>query len=56
MKSFADPEWLDVEAEWLLGHLSAADCMKDQIAMIRTDMTALDALLDTVEIDPGFGS
>tara|TARA_R110002020_G_C16321741_1_gene774920 strand:+ start:16311 stop:16985 length:675 start_codon:yes stop_codon:yes gene_type:complete len=56
LKSFADPEWLDVEAEWLLGHLSAADCMKDQIAMIRTDMTALDALLDTVEIDPGFGS
>ena len=50
----ADPAWRDVEARWVRGEISAAECMRTQVAMIDASDGKLDALLDTVELDPGF--
>jgi len=54
LSSLADPAWRDVEADWVAGRISAAECMRRQIAMINGTDAELDAVLDQVEIDPGF--
>lgn len=51
---YARPEWAVVEADWLAGRISAAQCMREQVALIQAPRAALDALLDTVPLDPGF--
>lgn len=51
---FAAPAWQDLEAAWVAGRISAADCMREQVALIDCDQKSLEELLDTVELAPGF--
>lgn len=46
--------WEELEADWVAGRITAAECMRRQIALIEGDEQALDNLLDTVPLDPGF--
>jgi 2,3-diketo-5-methylthio-1-phosphopentane phosphatase len=50
----AAPAWEALEADWRAGRIDAAACMKGQIALIQGDDAALDAVLDDIELDPGF--
>lgn len=50
----ADPAWEDLEARWKRGDISAAECMRGQVALIGGDDAALDAVLDSVELADGF--
>lgn len=50
----ADPAWRAIEDDWIAGRITAAACMRAQIALIGGSEADLDALLDTVELDPGF--
>ncbi|GGL10451.1 MULTISPECIES: MtnX-like HAD-IB family phosphatase [Caulobacter] len=50
----ADPAWEDLEARWTRGEITAAACMRGQIALIGGDEAALDAVLDSVELADGF--
>lgn len=50
----AAPAWRDVEARWLAGRISAAECMRRQTALLGGTSEELDAALDAVELDPGF--
>ena len=54
LSRLADPEWLDVEAEWDSGRIDAATCMSRQIGLIRAPLSAIDAVLDEVELRDGF--
>jgi 2-hydroxy-3-keto-5-methylthiopentenyl-1-phosphate phosphatase len=54
LETLADPEWQVLQAEWVAGRLSGADCMAGQVALIGGSARDLDAILDTVELDPGF--
>ncbi|MGE3142708.1 MAG: HAD-IB family phosphatase, partial [Hyphomonadaceae bacterium] len=54
LQAFAAPEWEDLERAWLAGQMDAAACMRGQIALMEAPSALLDALLDSVEIDPGF--
>ena len=54
LRRMADPEWEAVEAEWEAGDITAAECMRRQVALIGGDDEVLDNLLDTVPLDPGF--
>ncbi len=54
LDQLADPAWEDLETRWLAGEITAAHCMREQIALIRGDDDALHAVLDRVEIRPGF--
>lgn len=54
LSRLAAPEWEALEADWLAGRIDAAACMKGQIALIGGSNAELDAVLDAVEIDPGF--
>ncbi|EJZ22864.1 MtnX-like HAD-IB family phosphatase (plasmid) [Rhizobium sp. Pop5] len=54
LSCFAEPEWEDIEQQWKDGLIGSAECMRRQIALIRASRRELDAILDTVAIDPGF--
>lgn len=53
---FADPHWHAIEEEWLAGRIGSRDCMRRQIELLRVSPQALDAFIDTIEIDGGFSS
>ena len=50
----ADPAWEDLEERWTRGEITAAECMRGQVALIGGDEAALDAVLDSVELADGF--
>lgn len=50
----ADPAWEDLEARWTRGEITAAECMRGQVALIGGDDAELDAVLDLVELADGF--
>jgi 2,3-diketo-5-methylthio-1-phosphopentane phosphatase len=54
LERLAAPEWADLEADWLAGRIDAAACMRGQVALIGASEAELDAVLDTVPLDPGF--
>lgn len=54
LEALADPRWRDLEAAWLAGQITAAECMRRQISLIGADRKALDRVLDAVTLDPGF--
>jgi 2,3-diketo-5-methylthio-1-phosphopentane phosphatase len=54
LERLADPAWRTLEDDWVASRISAAECMRGQIALIGGAQADLDDLLDTVELDPGF--
>jgi len=54
LSRLAGSEWEALEADWIAGRIDAATCMRGQIALIQGSDEELDAVLDTVELDPGF--
>jgi len=54
LETLADPQWRALQTEWEAGRLSGAECMRGQVALIGGTRADLDAVLDTVEVDPGF--
>lgn len=50
----AHPHWREIEDDWIAGRIDAAACMRAQTALISGDDAALDAVLDEVDLDPGF--
>ena len=56
LERLADARWHALEEAWLAARLSAAACMRGQVALIGGSQGDLDAVLDTVELDPGFAA
>ncbi len=56
LSRLADPAWELIEQEWKAGRIGSAECMRQQIALIRADQETLDNTLDTIAIDPHFVS
>jgi len=54
LEALADPAWRDLEARWVRGEITASDCMRQQIALVRGSQGELDAVLDGAALDPGF--
>jgi 2,3-diketo-5-methylthio-1-phosphopentane phosphatase len=52
---FAAPAWRDLEAEWQAGKIGSRECMQRQAALLRATPSQLDAAIQAVRIDPGFG-
>ena len=49
---FAEPAWLQVEAEWGSGLIGSRDCLARQTLMLRMSPQALADCVDQVAIDP----
>lgn len=54
LETFADPSWLEIEAEWKSGKIGSRECLARQVALIKATPVALDALVATIDVDPGF--
>src|SRR5471030_1117060 len=54
LERFADPEWHEVEAEWVAGRIGSRECLARQAALISASSDEIDAMLDSVETDLGF--
>lgn len=54
LEQLADRSWAVLQDAWLAGKLSGADCMTGQIALIGGSQADLEAVLDSVQLDPGF--
>jgi 2-hydroxy-3-keto-5-methylthiopentenyl-1-phosphate phosphatase len=56
LEQYASPEWLRVEEEWRDGRLGSRECLRQQMALVRAAPAAIDAIIDAIGIDPGFGA
>jgi len=54
LEHLADPHWQSLQDDWLAGRIDGAECMRSQIALIGGSDADLNAVLDRVELDPGF--
>ncbi len=54
LERFAGPEWQAIEREWAAGRIGSRECLSRQVALVRADEAALDALVAGVGVDPGF--
>lgn len=54
LSRFASSEWQDIERAWRNGEIGSRECMREQVALIRAEQSAIDSYLDTVAIDPYF--
>ena len=55
LEALADPAWRELEARWIGAEITASECMRRQVALIRGGQHELDAVLDDAALDPGFG-
>ena len=49
LERFADPKWLEVEAEWVAGRIGSRECLARQAALLSASPGEIDALLDAVK-------
>ncbi|MEA2413630.1 MAG: 2-hydroxy-3-keto-5-methylthiopentenyl-phosphate phosphatase [Thermoanaerobaculia bacterium] len=54
LETFADPDWLRIEQEWVEGRINSRQCMSAQLALISADELTLRTFLESVMIDPAF--
>lgn len=48
----ADPAWTEVEAAWERGAIDAAQCMREQAALLRATPEDIAGLVDAMTLDP----
>ena len=51
----AHPSWQEVEQQWVRGLIGSRECLERQMALVETSTAELNALIDSVPIDPHFG-
>ncbi|NDF12583.1 MAG: phosphoserine phosphatase [Proteobacteria bacterium] len=54
LERFAEPAWQEIEAQWVAGQISSAECMRRQVELLRVDKATLDKWIKSVEIDARF--
>jgi 2,3-diketo-5-methylthio-1-phosphopentane phosphatase len=53
-EQFATSHWRAIEERWQQGLIGSATCMQQQVALMKTTPAELNALLDTIPLDPAF--
>jgi 2-hydroxy-3-keto-5-methylthiopentenyl-1-phosphate phosphatase len=56
LNEFADPEWREAEEEWLAGRIGSRECLRRQMALVHASADDLNALIDSVPLDPDFAA
>jgi 2-hydroxy-3-keto-5-methylthiopentenyl-1-phosphate phosphatase len=54
LTQLAHPSWREVEQEWSRGLIGSRECLERQLALVDTTAKELNALIDSVGIDPHF--
>jgi 2,3-diketo-5-methylthio-1-phosphopentane phosphatase len=56
LERFADPVWHEIEEEWVRGRIGSRECLRRQMLLVRASADDLDALIDSIPLDPGFAA
>jgi 2,3-diketo-5-methylthio-1-phosphopentane phosphatase len=56
LERFASPAWLRVEEEWRAGRIGSRECLRRQVALVSATQAEVDAVIDGIGIDEGFGA
>src|SRR3990167_7170363 len=56
LETLALDEWRAIEGKWEKGEISARECMSRQIPLIQGGWTAIEKILQTVEVDRSLGA
>jgi 2,3-diketo-5-methylthio-1-phosphopentane phosphatase len=54
LEHYADPLWEELEEDWLAGRISALECMRDQVGLVRADLVTLGKFFQSIQLDPHF--
>jgi hypothetical protein len=54
LEALAHPSWREIETDWGAGGIQPAECMRSQVTLFGGSQRPLDAVLDGVQLDPGF--
>ena len=54
LERLADPEWHQIEEEWVAGKIGSRECMARQVPLIRGGWKAIEEALEDVTIDETF--
>ena len=54
LERFAGAAWRAIEEEWVQGRIGSRECLRRQMALVRASVQDLDALIDSIPVDPGF--
>jgi len=54
LESHADPAWREIEQTWLDGGISAVECMRTQVRMVRADHVTLANFFRGIRLDASF--
>jgi 2-hydroxy-3-keto-5-methylthiopentenyl-1-phosphate phosphatase len=54
LKQYADPAWREVEEQWRRGEIGSRECFERHAALVRVTAKQLNALIDSIPLDPDF--
>jgi 2,3-diketo-5-methylthio-1-phosphopentane phosphatase len=54
LTQLAHPSWREVEQAWVRGLIGSRECLERQMALVETTEKELNALIDSIGIDPHF--
>jgi 2-hydroxy-3-keto-5-methylthiopentenyl-1-phosphate phosphatase len=54
LTELAHPSWREIEQEWVRGLIGSRECLERQTALIEASAQDLQALIDSIPVDPSF--
>lgn len=54
LEHYADPRWEELERDWLAGKITALECMRDQVALVKADRITLGKFFQQICLDEHF--
>ncbi len=54
LTELAHPSWREVEQEWFRGLIGSRECLERQMTLVEASAEELNALVDTIPVDPAF--
>lgn len=54
LEKHALPQWLEIEQDWKEGRIGSRACMEQQVALLRASKDEVNAVADSIHVDPHF--
>jgi 2-hydroxy-3-keto-5-methylthiopentenyl-1-phosphate phosphatase len=56
LSQLAHPSWREIEQEWVRGTIGSRECLERQMALVTASEAELNALIDSIPVDPTFAA
>jgi 2-hydroxy-3-keto-5-methylthiopentenyl-1-phosphate phosphatase len=56
LSQLAHPSWRGIEQEWVRGTIGSRECLERQMALVTASEAELNALIDSIPVDPTFAA